>query len=131
MQKRKLVNNSFDITQTIEPSFAHIIMFAETGRPDVLSRYLIDVLTGLSAQKLDPDDFERHKRKLIGDYVQVFDSITQANNLIAEYAFRGVDLFQLIRELDRIRIEDIELLKKDFPQNTISVVEYHKPRIVI
>ncbi|MBN2696431.1 MAG: insulinase family protein, partial [Bacilli bacterium] len=76
MQKRKLINNTFEVSQTIESSFAHLIFFAETNRPQALSDYLLRSLQDLSGATLDLQDFYRQRKKMIGDFIEIFDSIT-------------------------------------------------------
>ncbi len=124
MQKKKLINTTFDSSVSCEDSFAHVILFTETTRPAQTIAYLQKLLKNSANYQLDVDNFLKQKRKLIGDFVQIFDSVSRANALLSDYFLRGINVFQLIETIDLLRPEDMEQVKQEISRSSISVVHY-------
>ena len=57
---------------------------------------------------LDPDDFERGKRKFVGGFIRSFNSLEYISNSFTYYAFHDFDLFRTIDLLSGVPREMVE-----------------------
>jgi predicted Zn-dependent peptidase len=79
----------------------------ETPNPEGLEAAVGGILDGVSSRGLDAAEFERHKRKFIGGFVRSFNSLEFIANHYTGYRFHGLDLFDVVDALERIRREEV------------------------
>ncbi len=124
MQKKNLINTTFDFSVSCEDSFAHVVLYTETTRPLQTIAFIRKLLANSANYQLDVDNFLKQKRKLIGDFVQIFDSVSRANALLSDYFLRGINVFQLIEKIDLLSAEDMEQVKQEISKSSVSIVHY-------
>lgn len=124
MLQKKLINTTFDFSVSCEDSFAHVVLFTETTRPDQTIAFLKKLLDNSSSYQLDIDNFLKQKRKMIGDFVHIFDSVSRANALLSDYFLRGINVFQLIDKIALLCPEDLEQVKEEIAISSKAIVHY-------
>jgi predicted Zn-dependent peptidase len=67
---------------------------------------VLDELT--RARGLDPERFERIKRKHLGRFIRSFNSIEKITHGQTELAFRGLDLFDMLQAYQRVTMRQTE-----------------------
>ncbi len=125
LQKQKAINNNFDFSVTVEDTFAHVLLFAETSAPEKTASMIKSMLLEMKASLLDNDRFVIQKRKIIGQFVQIFNSTSNASALVSEYALKDTRIDELISSIESFRIEDlIPIVELISPEKIVEVI-YH------
>ncbi|MCK7486059.1 MAG: insulinase family protein [Bacillus subtilis] len=97
--RKGLVNEAFDATAQCEPDYGHIVVYTETKKPAAAAKALWN-LFDTAADRLDPVRFETAKRRLVGNYIQTFNSVSAIAGFVLDYELEGVDVFALIEAID-------------------------------
>ncbi|MBU1145435.1 MAG: insulinase family protein [Firmicutes bacterium] len=126
LNKKQLINSTFDYSASSEETYGHIILYTETKKPKQSIKEMESLLTLLQDYQIDSKRFIIQKRKLVGQFVQIFNSITQTNNFIAEYALRGMNAFTFLSILEKITENDLYGMVHYFQENAIVSIHYHK-----
>ncbi|MBU0997312.1 MAG: insulinase family protein [Firmicutes bacterium] len=125
LQKQKAINNNFDFSVTVEPSFAHILFFAETKTPEKTASAIKSMILKIKTLKLDVERFVIQKRKIIGQFVQIFNSTSSASALVSEYALKNTRIDELIASIESFDIEEMTPLVELIQEDKIVEVIYH------
>lgn len=105
-----LIDDRFDAGYTAEQSYAYTLIGGETRDPDQLYARIMDSIARVSNGGISGEQFERHRRKLLGQYMRRFNSLEFiANNFLA-YRFRGADLFKYPAHLRQIGKDEVAAL---------------------
>jgi predicted Zn-dependent peptidase len=103
-----LIDEHFFSEYTAELSYGYTLLGGRTKDPERLHEELLAGIRGIKKEGLKRDSFERHKRKLRGEFLRSFNSLEFiANNYLA-YRFRKIDFFEVIDVLEKIRLEDLQ-----------------------
>jgi len=124
MQKAGLINNTFDFSISAESIFSHVLLYTETKKPDLTIARWKELLNQIGGYLPKADDFIAQKRKIIGGFVQIFDSVSQANALLSDYFLKGINLFDLLQAVDRISIADLADVAHELAVSPVAVVQY-------
>lgn len=120
-----LVDEGFDAGYTAEPTYAYTFLGGETRDPDLLYEKIIDGIRDLGKQGISGEQVERHRRKMLGEYMRRFNSLEFiANNFLA-YRFKNIDFFSFPRVLQEITPEEVrERLDEhfDLDRHAVSVI---------
>ena len=103
-----MIDEHFFFEYTAELSYGYTLLGGRTKDPERLHEELLAGIRGIKKEGLKRDSFERHKRKLRGEFLRSFNSLEFiANNYLA-YRFRKIDFFEVIDVLEKIRLEDLQ-----------------------
>lgn len=106
LYKDDLIDENFGAEYTAETNYGYVMIGGETKDPDRLYERIMDAISKIKREGVSAEQFERHRRKLLGGYIRRFNSLEFiANNFLA-YRFRGTDLFQLPSILHEVRREE-------------------------
>ncbi|MDY0374079.1 MAG: hypothetical protein RBQ86_08175, partial [Candidatus Izemoplasmatales bacterium] len=70
-------------------------------------------------------DFIAQKQKIMGSFVQLFDSVTQANALLSDYYLKGINLFDLLQAVDRLEVGDLLQTAEILSDSPMAIVHYY------
>jgi len=111
--KEDLIDENFGAEYTAEINYGYAMIGGETKDPDQLYQRIMAAMDKIKKEGISAEQFERHRRKLLGGYIRRFNSLEFiANNFLA-YRFRGTDLFQLPSILHEVRREEAILLVEE------------------
>lgn len=117
-----LINEGFGAFYTAEPQFGFSALGGETSDPHRLLEEIQVELHRRLNEGLNPEEFLRQKRQAIGEFLHAFDSLEFIANNFIRYYFRGVSLFDYVRVLEGITLEDGEKrLKEHFAPEKMAV----------
>ena len=103
-----LIDEHFYSEYAAELSYGYTLLGGRTKEPERLHAELLAGIRDIKKEGLKRDSFERHKRKLRGEFLRSFNSLEFiANNYLA-YRFRKIDFFEVIDVLEKIRLEDLQ-----------------------
>ncbi|WP_312115381.1 EF-P 5-aminopentanol modification-associated protein YfmH [Brevibacillus reuszeri] len=126
-----LITESFDFDYSCEQDYAYTIIGGDTPDPDKLFETIKAEIEQLKQNGIDQDDFERAKRKKIGNFLRSLNSVEYIANQFTSFKFNGNDLFSVVPTLESITREDVEQrLKEHFlpEQMAVSIVRSASPQ---
>jgi predicted Zn-dependent peptidase len=106
LYRADLIDESFGAEYTAEANYGYTMIGGETRDPEQVYQRIMDAITVVKKGGVSAEQFERHRRKILGGYIRRFNSLEFiANNFLA-YRFKEADLFELPAILQEIRRED-------------------------
>lgn len=106
LYREDLIDENFGAEYTAEINYGFTMIGGETKDPDQLYQRIMEIVAHVKKEGVSTEQFERHRRKILGGYIRRFNSLEFiANNFLA-YRFRGTDLFELPSILQEIRREE-------------------------
>jgi predicted Zn-dependent peptidase len=106
LYRSDLIDENFGADYTAEINYGYTMIGGETKDPDQLYTRIIDEIKKTIKNGVSSEQFERHRRKLLGNYIRRFNSLEFiANNFLAQ-RFRGTDLFALPSILQEVQLEE-------------------------
>ncbi len=103
-----LIDERFNAGFVAECSYGYTILGGKTKDPNLLHQRILEGIERIKKEGLRKDSFERHRRKMQGEFLKSFNALEFiANNFLA-YRFRGIDFFEIVDVLETITFEDLE-----------------------
>lgn len=124
--KKKRINQTFDFSVTLEPSYGHVILFSETKQPEKLEHDLKAMIHDMKHQDLDESRLQVQKQKLVGQFIQLFNSPQDAAFFMAEYHQKGISIDMLLETILHFTKEEINALKTHIVCQHFATVVYHQ-----
>ena len=117
-----LIDDGFGGRYTCDPRFAHTVMGGETPDPDRLERRLKEALLQAAEAGVEPESFERLRRREVGEFVAAMDNPEMVANSLAILHFRGVTLTDYLEVLQRLEPRDAtEALRDHVAEERMAV----------
>jgi predicted Zn-dependent peptidase len=102
-----LIDDEFDAGYVAEKDYSHTIIGGETEHPDQLYERLLDGIKQAQRDGISTEQFEHHRRKMIGDFLKSFNSLEFiANNFLA-YHFRKINFFRYLDVLQNLTLDEV------------------------
>ncbi|MFI8710747.1 EF-P 5-aminopentanol modification-associated protein YfmH [Brevibacillus brevis] len=127
----ELITESFDFDYSSEQDYAYTIIGGDTPDPERLVETIKAEIEQLKQTGIAQEDFERAKRKKIGNFLRSLNSVEFIANQFTSFKFNGNDLFSVVPTLESITREDVEKrLKEHFltEQMAVSIVRSASPQ---
>jgi len=106
LYRNNLIDENFGAEYTAELNYGYAMIGGETGDPDQLYGRIMEAVEDLKKQGIRAEQFERHRRKILGGYIRRFNSLEFiANNFLA-YRFKDAELFDLPSILQAVKREE-------------------------
>ncbi|WP_432409449.1 EF-P 5-aminopentanol modification-associated protein YfmH [Wukongibacter sp. M2B1] len=122
-----LINENFESEYTFDVSYGHSVIGGESKDPDKVYEIIRNEIEDIKSKGLNREDFERVKKKLIGQHISSFNSVEFIANTFTSYYFKGINLFDYISQLQNIEYENVtKRFNQHFDLNK-SVLSLIKP----
>ncbi len=106
LYRDNLIDENFGAEYTNEINYGYAMIGGETRDPDQLYSRIMEAIENVKKEGITKEQFERHRRKILGGYIRRFNSLEFiANNYLA-YRFRDNEMFELPSVLQDITIEE-------------------------
>ncbi len=113
LYKEDLIDENFDSEYSADINYGYIMIGGETKDPDQLYQRIMEAIAKFLKGGVSKEQFERHRRKILGSYIRRFNSLEFiANNFLA-FRFKGTDLFQLPSILHEVRLGEVLALAEE------------------
>ena len=99
-----LIDDGFAARYMIDTHYAHSLVGGETARPEELERRLRAALARLADEGVQEEDFERLRRREMGEFIAAMDNPETVANTLVGLHFRGAwpgDYLEVLCELTR------------------------------
>lgn len=120
-----LINETFENEYTYDISYGHSILGGESKNPEKVYDIICKELISIGENGINHDDFERLKKKAIGQHISSYNSLEFIANTFVAYYFKGINIFDYIEELNNLSIERVNqrlLQHFDIEKSILSVV---------
>jgi len=122
----KIIFDSFGFEYNCSPLYSFSVIGGDTPNPDLLVTKVSDAIKELQQKGIAETDFERVKRKKVGNYLRMLNSPEAIASEYTKFRFRQADMFNVLKYYQSCTIEDVNRRLKehfDFDQLAISIVE--------
>lgn len=101
-----LIDDSFYFETTLERNFGYTLIGSNTDQPEQFAEKVKGLLLSTTEQKLTHEEFERMKKKKIGQLLRAMNSLEFIANKYISYNAMGINLFELIPAIQKLTLED-------------------------
>ena len=120
--KQGLANDSFAYESHHEIEASYCFIGTDTNKPDAFVASVKDRLLTVADMTFNEDEFNRVKRKKLGESLSLLNSVEYIANAFTEYAFSGLTLFDGFDVLEDLQFADLLAIAKTyFSAEAISV----------
>ena len=102
-----LINSSFSYELFDGPGYCSVIFGGESRQPQKAAEMIKDYIVKLKENGIDKEEFEIAKKSIYGDTVASLNSVDTISNILADYHFKGNNMFDYIDEIANATIEDV------------------------
>ena len=120
-----LISDSFGFDFNISPQYAFSMIGGETRDPDLLLERIRTLLGEIAEKGIAETEFERCKKKRIGNYLRMFNSVEAIANEYTKYRFKQIDFFTFLPAYEAITLADVEARFRshfDWEKLAVSIV---------
>ena len=123
-----LINDTFEHEFTGELGYGYSMLGGESKNPMIVRDRLHEYIELLKKDGLNKDDFERIKKKQIGEHLSYYNSVEFIATTFIAYHFKGIQLFDYIEAIKKIEFADIEKRFSDHFDNHKSIISIISPK---
>ncbi|MCD7951054.1 MAG: insulinase family protein [Erysipelotrichaceae bacterium] len=109
-----IINDSFSANFTQERDYSFIQIGGDSEKPDELKNKIYNLVENMDSYIVNEKDFERVKKKNIGQLIGIYNSPESIASMFSRYYFEGSLLFDLIHTLNDLTLADINECKTLF-----------------
>jgi len=124
LMKKHLINDSFEFFSNLESTYGHIVLFTETKKNNQTEMVLKDQIKSLIDNPPDQKLFELSKRKMIGEFLVLCNSISQLGNYAMDYFIKGINPFEFYHALCKMTYDEMQLIRNRLIIDTLVTIEY-------
>ncbi|RKQ37539.1 EF-P 5-aminopentanol modification-associated protein YfmH [Oceanobacillus halophilus] len=112
----KLIDGSFYFETTLDKNFGYTLIGSNTENPDKFSKKVMEQLISTSNTSLTEEEFNRMKKKKIGQLLRSMNSLEYIANKYIHYHTSGINLFDIIPTIQSLHLNEAN----SFIQNWIE-----------
>ncbi|MFR4163216.1 MAG: EF-P 5-aminopentanol modification-associated protein YfmH [Paraclostridium sordellii] len=121
-----LINDNFGCGFTSQVDYGYTLIGGESNEPRKVKDTIIKYINKYKEDGLSKDDFNRVKKKKMGQFIKYFDSVNFIANNFISYKFKGINLMDYLEVIKQVKFEEVEeRLKNHLKEEycSISIVE--------
>ncbi|RNB91804.1 insulinase family protein [Brevibacillus fluminis] len=103
-----IITESFDFDYSNDKMYGYTIIGGDTPDPDRFVSQITAELARAQQAGVSEQDFERAKRKKIGQFLRSCNSVEFIANQFTNYQFNGTNLFEVVPVLEQITRKEVE-----------------------
>lgn len=103
-----LIDDSFHFENNLESNFGFTILGGNTPEPDKLADKIKEMLNRLVTETISEEQFERMKKKKIGQFVRSLNSLEFISNQFVRYHHLNIDLFTILPTIEKLEKGDLD-----------------------
>ena len=124
-----LINDNFGGGFSSQVDYGFTIIGGDSKDPREVKKIILEHIEKYKEEGLNKDEFDRVKKKKIGNFLKYFDSVNFIANSFLSYNFKGINLLDYLDEIKAVTFEEVEeRLKAHLKEEycVISIVEPSK-----
>ncbi|MFD2045712.1 EF-P 5-aminopentanol modification-associated protein YfmH [Ornithinibacillus salinisoli] len=111
-----LIDDSFHFETNLDRNFGYTLIGGNADDPDELASKIKELLLKTQTEAIEAEDFERMKKKKIGQLLRAMNSLEFIASKHIHYHTLGIDFFELIPTIQSLTLEQVN----DFLSNWIT-----------
>lgn len=111
-----------------QKDYAYAVVSGVSKDPEEVKRRIDRYISELRINGINQEEFELNKRKKIGAFLKLFDSINYIANNFLRFIFKGVNILDYLDALKEIKIDDITSRLNNFFLEDYSVISIVRPK---
>jgi len=128
LYKDGLINSSFGYEYTFEKGYSHALLGGESKNPEQAYEMITKYLSNYDNDVISGEIVERSKRKMIGRFLNAYNSIEYIGKSYVGYLSRGLDLFDYLEVLQSLNQGDFVQRFKELFRDDNNVLSIVKPK---
>ncbi|MGL4914101.1 MAG: EF-P 5-aminopentanol modification-associated protein YfmH [Romboutsia sp.] len=124
-----LINDNFGGGFSSQVDYGFTIIGGDSKDPREVKKVILEHIDQYKKDGLNKDEFDRVKKKKIGNFLKYFDSVNFIANSFLSYNFKDINLLDYLDEIKAVNFEEVEeRLKAHLKEEycVISIVEPSK-----
>jgi predicted Zn-dependent peptidase len=120
-----LIDDSFSYDYEVGPGYGFSYLGTETDDPEAFQAAIEKALKAAVASGLSATDFERSRRKQLGDYLHSLNSPEALANHVTDVIFKDADFFRIPEMITELTLDEVNAILRshyDMAQLAVSVV---------
>ena len=109
-----LIDDSFFFEASVEKGFGYAIVGGNTSEPENFGNIVKEMLLSIKNKEIAEADFERMRKKQIGQLLRAMNSIEFIAKKHIHYHVLGIDFLEIIPRLQAITLEEVSSFLKDW-----------------
>lgn len=114
------INNSFEYSIYYDETYGHLLISDDSFDPDRFLNKMKEIFLQMKTNTINIEDFNRMKKLYLARAIKRFNSLEYVANSIVESYMDGHNIFDYIKVLNEIEIEDILSVRYLFDEKYIS-----------
>ncbi|WP_042223713.1 EF-P 5-aminopentanol modification-associated protein YfmH [Oceanobacillus manasiensis] len=106
LYQSELIDDSFFYETNLERNFGYTLIGSNTHKPEAFAKKVKEMLLSTRDIGLEKEDFNRMKKKKIGQLLRSMNSLEFIASKYTHYHMLGIDFFNLIPEIQAFKLED-------------------------
>lgn len=102
-----LIDNSFFFESNLQTSFGYVSIGSNTNNPETFSSRVQELLLSTKDLEISEADFERMKKKKMGQLLRAMNSLEFIANQFATLSFKKVNLFDIVPFIQKLTVQDV------------------------
>ncbi|GAB3066949.1 EF-P 5-aminopentanol modification-associated protein YfmH [Virgibacillus ainsalahensis] len=116
LYNEKLIDGSFYYENNLEKNFGYTLIGSNTDQPEEFADKVKKLLHTTNSASISQEEFERMKKKKIGQLLRAMNSLEFIANKYTHYNSLGIDFFEVIPEIQGMSRDEMN----EFLQNWIK-----------
>lgn len=108
LYEEELITDQFSYEYNTGPGYAFSVLGGETKNPELLISRVKEEIEHIFQKGISETDFERSRRKKIGSYLRMLNSLEAIAGAYTKYHFQYIDFFQIISGYEQLTLEQIQ-----------------------
>ncbi|GEN86441.1 pitrilysin family protein [Oceanobacillus sp. FSL W8-0428] len=104
-----LIDNSFFFESNLQTSFGYVSIGSNTNNPEAFSSRVQELLLSTKDHEISEADFERMKKKKMGQLLRAMNSLEFIANQFATLSFKKVNLFDIVPFIQKLTVQDVNV----------------------
>ena len=125
LYKEGLINQNFGFEYNCEPDYSFFMIGGESKDPDEVYKRVLEHIENVKKNGIDENEFERAKKVVLGNHLRKFDNPEKLSVEFIYNYFKGVNIFEYVKEINSISFEMCRNRLKSFfeeDKSCISIV---------
>ncbi|WP_156289120.1 EF-P 5-aminopentanol modification-associated protein YfmH [Oceanobacillus salinisoli] len=106
LYQEKLIDDSFYYETTLDKNFGYTLIGSNSENPQAFAEKVKKMLLSTNNEMLSEEEFERMKKKKIGQLLRGMNSLEFIANKYIHYHTSGINLFEIIPTIQSLQLED-------------------------
>ncbi len=125
LYEKGLIDDRFGFSYEAQKDYCFCTIGGETRDPDMLHEELVNSIHRNIQNGPEIRDFERVKKKHLGDFIKGFNSVEFIATSFVAYHHKNVNIFDYIKALEQLTLKDVRIRMEevfDLSKHAVSVV---------